>query len=320
MTSTACEGARTRRFTEPDQFQAAVRGGDNLYSVLGPGVFCAELTDIEVGRVKIQRGRETLPRLGASGMPADKVAILTWPHNGRLPVVRGTQVQPGELFCAGPGTQSHHRTAGPNEFAAMTLDVPALAGAASDLTGHELNVASGTLLRPPERLIARLHSLVLSAIRVSETMPQVLFSPRCAESLEEGLLEAIVACLTRHDTREESVKHGTRVAIAKKLEEAIEARLDSPLRVLELCRITGLHERTLRKVCQEQMGVSPSRFLALRRLHMARRALLRADPRSATVTEIAMEHGMWELGRFAVAYKALFGESPSATLRRQPSP
>jgi len=43
---------------------------------------------------------------------------------------------------------------------------------------------------------------------------------------------------------------------------------------------------------------------------------LRADPATATVTRLATDHGFWELGRFSVAYRALFGESPSESLRR----
>ena len=60
--------------------------------------------------------------------------------------------------------------------------------------------------------------------------------------------------------------------------------------------------------------MGPKRFLLLRRMHLARRAL-REAPADATVTDIATEFGFWELGRFAVEYKALFGEAPSETLR-----
>ena len=309
--------ASTCRFTEPDQFQAAVRGGGCSYSILGRGAFGADLTTIDVGRVKLQYAHETLPRLAVSGVPAGKVAILLWPHNGRLPVVRGVQVEMGELLCIGSGVESHHRTTNVNDFASLTLDAPALADAAHDLTSQEFDVASARLLRPPEYLLERLHLLVQSAHRASETMPQVLSSPEATKGFEGTLLQATIACLTHHDTLEKRETTKWRHAvIAKKLEEVLEANLDSPLRVLELCRITGLPERALRKVCQEQMGVSPTRFLALRRLHMARQALLRADPHSTTVTEIATRYGVWELGRFAVAYKSLFGESPSVTLRR----
>jgi AraC-like DNA-binding protein len=53
-------------------------------------------------------------------------------------------------------------------------------------------------------------------------------------------------------------------------------------------------------------------------MHLARRALIRADPATATVTGVATEYGFWELGRFSVQYRALFGESPSASLRHPP--
>jgi AraC-like DNA-binding protein len=62
--------------------------------------------------------------------------------------------------------------------------------------------------------------------------------------------------------------------------------------------------------------MNPHRYLWLRRMHQARRALTVAGAETKTVTEIATEHGFWELGRFAVAYRELFGETPSATLRQ----
>jgi AraC-like DNA-binding protein len=51
-------------------------------------------------------------------------------------------------------------------------------------------------------------------------------------------------------------------------------------------------------------------------MQLVRRALLGADSSKTKVTRIVTDHGFWELGRFSVAYRTLFGETPSETLRR----
>ncbi|HEX3441462.1 MAG TPA: helix-turn-helix transcriptional regulator [Pseudolabrys sp.] len=111
---------------------------------------------------------------------------------------------------------------------------------------------------------------------------------------------------------------GHQPAVITRLEELLSANCDRPLHMSEICAATGVSERTLRQFCRKHLGMAPVRYLWLRRMQFARAALMRADPATATVTEIATSHGFWELGRFSVAYRTLFGESPSASLRRYP--
>jgi AraC-like DNA-binding protein len=67
--------------------------------------------------------------------------------------------------------------------------------------------------------------------------------------------------------------------------------------------------------CQTQLGISPTQYLLLRRMGMARQALREADPGVTRVTDVATEFGFLELGRFAVKYRQIFGETPSSTLK-----
>lgn len=98
----------------------------------------------------------------------------------------------------------------------------------------------------------------------------------------------------------------------------IEANEGQPLFIDDFCRATEVSERSLRNIYHEFFGVGPMRLIKLRQLKEIRAALLRADPQRDTVTRIAARFGIWDFSLFARNYKALFGESPSRTLRTPP--
>jgi AraC family transcriptional regulator, ethanolamine operon transcriptional activator len=87
------------------------------------------------------------------------------------------------------------------------------------------------------------------------------------------------------------------------------------LSVEQLAASACVSERTLRDAFRGYFGAAPVQYLNQRTLHMARKALKAADPSVTTVTNIAAQFGVWELGRFARDYCYLFGELPSETLR-----
>lgn len=222
----------------------------------------------------------------------------------------------GDWLSLGEEMESHHRTFGPNDFVTLTLSASDLARAAIDVTGRELTVTAGTVIRPAAELNARLMSMIEAATRVAKTTPEVFMAPLAASALEQALLEPMIMCLSDGNVLEETISRRRRAAIAKSFETAVEANVDRPMLLQELFQMIGIPTRTLRAICEEQLGVSPHRYLTLRRLHMTRDALLRNDQHSATVTRIATDFGFWELGRFSGMYKHLFGEAPSETLRR----
>lgn len=63
--------------------------------------------------------------------------------------------------------------------------------------------------------------------------------------------------------------------------------------------------------------MGPKRYVLFRRMNLAGHALHLADSAVVSVTDVAANLGFWNFGRFAVAYKALFGENPSTTLREK---
>ena len=91
---------------------------------------------------------------------------------------------------------------------------------------------------------------------------------------------------------------------------------EEPIRIAKICHVAGVSPRTLLRAFRAVHGAAPYRYLCWLRLLEARRILSSPAGNPPTVTEVATRLGFVELGRFAAAYRAAFGECPSDTLRR----
>lgn len=117
-----------------------------------------------------------------------------------------------------------------------------------------------------------------------------------------------------------------RLAAVRVCEDYIHANSSEPVTLLDLSRVSGMTSRSLVNAFEAATGFAPVDYLKRVRLSGVRRALLLADEKVATITEVATSWGFWHLGHFARNYRKMFGETPSQTLlnrgarRRDPQP
>jgi AraC-like DNA-binding protein len=306
------------RFDDPCAFQAAVKPAQIEILPTTKGNFDAELNRIVFPRLWAQRGCESLPRIANSTVSLDRPPIFFLADADQASIRHcGRDLAFGELVVAGPGSTHHHRTSGHCRWTTLSLTRKDLAEASIALVGVDLASPSDShRLRPSPALLSRLLSLHRAAEKLATYAPDVVAQPEAAGALEHAFVHAMIMCLSESIPVEMTSTALRHTAIIARFEELLAAHYDRPLHLTEMCAAIGASERTLRVACMDHLGMGPVRYLWLRRMHLAHHALIVTSPGTSTVTKIATANGFWELGRFAVEYGALFGEAPSATLRR----
>lgn len=304
------------RFSDPYQYETGIRSHKVDVFIASAGSFRAELTRIDLHRVWMQRGRETLPRVTHVAVSKGRSSLLFLAHDRQASMLCDrTELSPHEIMLYSFGGEQYQRTSGPSDWASMSLSPEDLAEAARALAGRELtSPSSNRAIRPSPGLMAQLRRLHQAADHMAAAVPDILAHPEVARAVEQELVRTMVRAIVE-GTDTEPVPD-RRLPVMRRLEEVLEANPDTPLYLPEICAAVGVSARTLWFRCVEHLGMSPHRYLWLRRMNLAHRALIRAKFETSTVTGIANDHGFAELGRFAVAYRKLFGESPSVTLRR----
>jgi AraC-like DNA-binding protein len=311
--------ARSGSFSEPHQFQEWIRPARTAIVPTALGRFAASLSFLALPDVTVQRGSQALP-----------IAVRSEAHSARYTMmfndtaagsdfgVNGLDVSAGVFALARPAAVNFLRVPAGCDWATLTLTGERFGALLSAVTEKPFGMDLGTsIVRPDPDAFARLRARHRAALDIMTAPPHVAGHPEAARAAEQAILAALTDCLAAHpDIVDPEAENHPRTVTLRRFFELLENSDGEPLYVVEACNRLGVSVRTLHTACIEHTGLSPHRFLSLRRLHLARRALLKATPHSATVTGIAADFGFWELGRFSVRYRQVFGESPSATLAR----
>ncbi|MEX3672271.1 AraC family transcriptional regulator [Paraburkholderia phenoliruptrix] len=100
-----------------------------------------------------------------------------------------------------------------------------------------------------------------------------------------------------------------------KARQFIENNARDPLALEDIERCAGVSRFKLFEGFREYFGCTPMGYLKQYRLEAVRREII-GDGSLRSISSAAMGWGISHLGRFSTEYKALFGESPSDTLKR----
>jgi AraC family ethanolamine operon transcriptional activator len=310
-----CSVTRLRN-DDVDEQAASLRRWNQVYEQLTPGRFVGTLHEVCFGRVQIFRETtsQSVHEAGSActywrslGMPL-AMAGTGW--------FRGHPVRPGVVMALAPGEDLEFYAPPGLDVLGVSVDEQALREHARFVEERDVDRLFGTssvLVRDPAR-VETLRCTLLSMLESLDANPTALLFAAARRLLEETVLGAIVAMVDGNGETSSPTPVAGRCQIVERARTFMNAHIEEPITVAELCKALGVSRRTLQYSFHDVLGLNPVRFLRALRLNGVRREL-RHPPPTATVQDAAARWGFWHLGHFVTDYRHMFGELPSETLR-----
>src|SRR5215831_9885655 len=252
-------------FSNPKDFQAALsKYGVFSLLVTGSGRFRARLTQIVLDDMCLAAGEEELSRVAFVAVPSDTV-LVSWPIGDRsAPIWGGVDVRVGEIMTLGPRQRIHARTDRPCVWGSIRLSADDLARYGRALTGAEFVVPPVARWRPPRVALRQLRHFHRAAIRAAEMRSRALADNEAAHGLEHQLIHALVECLSIKSVDKETEVARQHRDILARFEDLLQNR--PRLDIADICGTLRVSKRMLRRCSEEQLGMGPGDYGALRGL------------------------------------------------------
>jgi methylphosphotriester-DNA--protein-cysteine methyltransferase len=218
-----------------------------------------------------------------------------------------------------PAEAEHHAVhCGAASYAVIRLDpreLPLVFGGDPWLSDPENWQAASRYRASEPGMIAARRLLVLAdhLARYRKDLPE-----DAAEFWKRTIIECMSVTIRSSLPPDECRHLPSAMKLVRLVEDYLKTVGDGPLHISALCSKLGVSRRSLHRAFHEIFGIGPVTFLRHKRLCAVHSVLKASLPGETTVSEVAIQHGFAELGRFAHDYHIMFGEYPSQTLGYHP--
>jgi AraC family transcriptional regulator, ethanolamine operon transcriptional activator len=301
--------------TEFDAFEEALYGVQGRYVLRTRQQRDWRLRIVDLDGIALMAGREGAGTVyNGIGLPGTfNLFVPLSAHE--FTVVDGVRFDRRKIGWMAPNVMFHIDAGRPGSWltVAMSCEI-VLDWARTHADEFDFSLLSRNLVRHASTGLLPLIRLAYRLFQIDAKSPEDIRTIAAQRVARAEVMETVFGVLWPVGSGEPSQRRG--LDRRRVLERALEL-LDSPqsmaVCIQDLSAAACASERTVRNVFNDYLGMSPHRYLMLRRLHTIRSALHRSGP-GDSVTNICAKFGVWDIGRFAKQYRERFGELPSESL------
>ncbi len=145
--------------------------------------------------------------------------------------------------------------------------------------------------------------------------PIWLQNPHLEALVADDFLPLLISQIPIKWNSKSVLKPSRRSKLIARAEQKMLASLEKPLTLKQLAEDLESSSSALSYGFQDLFGLSPMRYLKVRRLNAVRERLKISEPECCTIATLASQFGFYNPSHFTKDYKAMFGELPSETLQ-----
>jgi AraC family ethanolamine operon transcriptional activator len=300
---------RDLRFSHGEEALAAIRGLDVHLSVLAPSTATWRLMEARIGESTLMSGETGAALSGVGAIDPDALWFAVPIAGAGRWTINGEPFHAHSIASLCEGAEHATFMSAPMRWASLRMPRDSFERKARERRNPSIPRGLA-FFEHGESGLNPFRSAVEAAVRFMEANPRALREPEVGARLENALLDSLTDALAKPRASQPSRS----ATVTARIGGHLYAHRDEMLSASHLCEALSISERTLRRHFEAAFNLSPARFLRLRRLNQAHRALRTGA--FSSVTEAGIRFGFFDLGRFAADYRELFGEFPSQTLSR----